>query len=407
MKKIRIFVIALFICGMFEPHLANADGASKVTVLTSEGDNISLKNSFGGEVEKSINGLFTDTEDNERPHGELSRVLTVRSESIDMAVSDIYIRISADKKRAVNNAEIEITDSYGNTAEISELSKTADDGTSSYIKDYYLGSFNSKSEFETRMYTVVASDCEDVDFSIVSVSQNNDVNDENRAECSIKKVGNGAGEVLPGEYRLTVSDQVKLISADGSIVLYKAAGTKDETVVLNEGDTIEFCADVYLMSSDADDSLFNRCLHLFSRTLTQAVPGYCTEIYNGAISVYDENGNSEYSDRVDYISGNTAYKLNFGSVEGKSDKDKENKAGTIKIKDGLEYTVGIDIGAGNYTGTGSGTVRVYDGDGYIKSVIRLKKESSDKTGVDSYVFKLSEGDVFVAEGSIKFEQTDN
>lgn len=399
MRKIKILAAVLALCAVEPLCIANADGISKVTVMTSDGENVSLKNTFGGEVKKSIDGLLDDTEENEQPHEVLSNVLTIRSESTDMAVSDIYIRISADKKKTVKNAKVEITNSYGNKAEELKVSKA--DGC--YTKDYYLGSFNSKSEFDTRMYTIVASGCEDVEFEIVYVSENDNSYVEDEANSNIRTVGNGKGEILPGEYRLTTSKQVKITAADGKVSMFKASGTRGETVILNEGDAIEFFEDVYLVTASFD---FEKCLHLLSEVLIQDVPGYYTEICNGTVSVYDENGELRYSAAASYISDNVAYKLNCGGVE-REDEQQTVGVGTIKINEEIEYTVGTDIGVGNYTATGEGTVRVYDGDGYLKSVIRLKKDSSDKTGVDSYVFKLGEGEVFITEGNIKFKQTDN
>lgn len=395
MKFIRRGAVISLIAAVMLSASAMAADSSTVSLTTSDGANISFKNSSGDEIEKSIDEIILNEQQQSRKG--ISRVITVKSESPKLIPTDIYIRVSAPKKSTAEKFNIEITDSSGENIKASPIEVIEGENGKLYAKDIYLGCFNSKTVTETKIYTLIAEADEEIGLSIVSDPRRSTAV-QTEGIRTIKSVGSDKGQISPGMYYISTAKQLQISAADGTVTHFKAAGTAKvpELVYLNDGDTIEYYSVLYLTAkTDSVPLGFNSFLRI--------APGYCTDISEGEIRVYNEDGRLKSTGRSALYNGTTAYMLNHGSLKTEEYETVPQQEIT-ELVSGKIYTVGAEIGVGDYTGVGEGTVRVYDNSGYAKTVIKLKKENSDAEGVESYVFKLSEGETFVVEGDIEFRK---
>lgn len=80
----------------------------------------------------------------------------------------------------------------------------------------------------------------------------------------------------------------------------------------------------------------------------------------------------------------------------------ENKNGVMTLSAG-EYLCGKDIPAGRYVMSGSGRVRVYSGDGTVKSTVALKEKGENVNGVEEYIVNLLDGEKLSADSTVTLQ----
>lgn len=407
MRIFRKTAATVIIMGMLLASVPAMADSSTVSVSASDGFGISFKNSLGTEVEKPIDEIISGIGSDEQPKKNVSRVITVKSESEELTETDIYIRVSSREKAAVEKFDIEIADSAGNAIVPSEIYVNEVTENTMYVSEYHLGSFNCEMTSETRVYTVIADCSENVGISIVADTPGQNSGVAAKEVNTVKRIGDGTGKIAPGEYRITVGGQLKIVSSDGEVLLFKASGCNDELVQLNNGDRVEYGMMLYMQKSTSQNWDKYR-LPLYINSIIRMAPGYYTEFHNGEIRIYDENGALKQSRASAYFKDFDAYILNSGTLlseEAAVNTEPEEEA--VKLERDTIYTVGKEFASGTYEGTGAGIVRVYDSSGYAKTVIKLKKENSSAEGVESYLFKLLENETFVAEGDIEFKAYNN
>lgn len=133
--------------------------------------------------------------------------------------------------------------------------------------------------------------------------------------------------------------------------------------------------------------------------------GGCVEINCGMVKVYNKQGEFKYETYVSYEADKTGYILDEG-IGSISKTNQEVLGKSIKLNEGQKYVVDADFSTGSYTAKGSGTVRVYDSDGYIKTVIKLKQAGiPGDDGVESYTFRFDSNNSVITEGNIEITET--
>jgi len=367
--------------------------ASTVTVTAADGESISFDNSYAEEIGKPITQMLSDVGEDKI----IGSVISVRSDSIELIETDIYIRVYSKDKSAAENFKLEITDSAGKGIVASEI-KAVDDG---YAKDFDLGRFNSNTVTQTRIFNLISYENENVEISVISKPLKGGDYANKEGIRTVKRVGNITEEIKSGTYYLSTPKQLKITSPTGDIVMLKNAGEVNipTAVMLNDGDIIEYYGTLYL----SEENKNIKYLPYQTGTILQMIPGGMTYVKNGRLNVFDESGNMLLEKHSNFLKNASAYILNTTIPENESEAV-QGADTIIKLKAGTVYTVGIDVGAGNYEGSGEGKVSVYDSAGYIKTVIKLKNENSNTEGIKSYVFKLSENETFVVDGNIEFKE---
>ncbi|MDO5397894.1 MAG: hypothetical protein Q4G33_08175 [bacterium] len=225
-------------------------------------------------------------------------------------------------------------------------------------------------------------------------------------------------QLEPGTYLISGAKQMRIAGADNEVLLFKGKLSSNETVrtVLPAGGTLEYTGKIYLTAvneKELEDNKVNdaSAMSPFIYSPVKAVsfmkfmPGGCVEINSGIVKVYNKQGELKYETYVSYEADKTGYILGEGI--GSDDRTEQEAFGeTFKLNEGQKYVVGTDFNAGAYTAKGSGTVRVYDYEGYIKTVIKLKQaEIPGSNGVESYKFRFDLNDSVITEGNIEITET--
>ena len=270
--------------------------------------------------------------------------------------------------------------------------------------------------------------------------------DENTQDDNIQSdKNNNSIRLEPGKYYITGAKQVRILNSDGNVAVFKgkldnASPFKAE---LPSGGTLEYKGTLYLTkasesknedvsgASDADvqndEQLVSPQPEDYSSSQEQndikikqtvlspfkyspltsgdfmriSNIGYSV-INQGILEIYNDKNELKEERYIPYAADITGYILseNAGSTEKNTEMGE-----SISLNDGNTYTVGAELKEGSYSGKGNGTVRVYDPDGYVKTVIRLKDDKTPgNDGVNEYIFKLNINETVVPEGDIEFTE---
>lgn len=225
----------------------------------------------------------------------------------------------------------------------------------------------------------------------------------------------------PGIYLVSGAKQMRVTDADNEVLMFKGrlSGNEAVTAELPAGGTLEYAGKIYLTA--ANESVFDDVegengdspISPFRYSPINAVSfmkngaGGCVEINCGRVKVYNKNGDLTYETYVSYEAYTTGYILDEG-IGSVTLSEQEELGETFKLNDGQRYVVGTDFDEGEYIAKGSGIVRVYDPEGYVKTVIKLKQaEIPGSEGVESYSFRFGINDSVITEGNIKITETSN
>jgi len=230
------------------------------------------------------------------------------------------------------------------------------------------------------------------------------------------RVGEGADDMIsirPGAYLTVGARQLRVSDRLGRVTMFKGQlpGGQASLTVLNDGDTLEYSGVICLTLTDADykyDPLVTnaavldplRCFSIRQPSFVQLSDGGRTEIDGGAVRIYNRFGELCREGYSGYTGSVSGYILNAGYSGGEAAQSAAPKT-VLELYENVRYTVGVEIEAGNYLGTGSGTVRVYNTEGDPKTVIKLSP--GKREGVESYTFGLHEGETIMTEGSISLQ----
>ena len=246
--------------------------------------------------------------------------------------------------------------------------------------------------------------------------------DKENTNDNIQEEGNDEDNnvlIEPGVYLIYGAKQLRITDADNRIVLFKGKQNYGEALKaeLPSGGTLEYMGSLYMTRFDEEENnevseeskakTLNPLEYspIYSMSLLSLAAGGYTEINDGRLNVYNKNGELKSEVYIPYISEISGYILDEGIGSDDSGREEELYGDTITMEPGRTYTVGTDLNASKYLARGSGTVRVYDAEGYVKTVIKLKKtDTPGNEGVESYKFSLDLNNTVITEGSIDFAE---
>ncbi len=227
-------------------------------------------------------------------------------------------------------------------------------------------------------------------------------------------VGSEAGDIAPGIYIMSGARQVRITDKNRKVTLFKGQLPKGDTssTELKNGDTVEYSGRLYLTAvnetvNETADAILNPITYspIKNCSMLGLMSGYHTSAENGYVSVYNRKNELKACVRFEATENICGYIFNDGMILSEKEDEEEITGDSIELKSGVTYTVGSDFDAAAYLASGSGTVRVYDRNGYIKTVIRLKRpDKGSDDGVDSYTFKLNDSETLITDGSVEFRQ---
>lgn len=226
---------------------------------------------------------------------------------------------------------------------------------------------------------------------------------------TMRSVGSGKGNIEPGIYTISGTEQVRVTNDIGAVTMFRGRlnTNAEKGVELNDGYNIEFLGKMYLFKDNEEtNSLVDTFFYSPMKTISifQSMPGYYTEIKDGTAIIYDAMGEIKQTAYVYIPDGLSGYIFNGDKEDISKDTVPEPTGTPVKLNAGKTYVIGVDIAAGAYLASGSGIVRVYDAGGYVRTVIRLKKENSSGEGVESYIFKLLENETFITEENVELRE---
>ncbi len=263
--------------------------------------------------------------------------------------------------------------------------------------------------------------------------------DENAQDDNIRNdKNNNSVRLEPGTYYITGAKQVRILNSNGDILIFK--GRSDNTspfeAELPAGGVIEYRGTLYLtrVNESKSDEISRAAEALMGELEVSPQPENTEEtkefkqtvlspfrysplisgdfmkishsgysiINNGNLELYNAKNDLKEKAYIPYAANVTGYVLS----ENIGNSDHSTEVGErISLHDGQIYTVGVELKEGSYTGKGSGTVRIYNPDGYVKTVIKLKgEEMPGNDGVNEYTFKLNINETVIPEGEIEFTE---
>lgn len=239
--------------------------------------------------------------------------------------------------------------------------------------------------------------------------------DKEKTKDNIQTVENDGDKAVmlePGVYFIYGAKQLRITDADGKVVLFKGKqhGAESLKVELPTGGSLEYMGRLYMTRTENSENKVMTINPLeyspiYSMSLLSLETGGYTEITDGNLNIYNKNGELKSKVHVPYASAIRGYILNEGIGSDNSAQEEELEGETIAMESGRTYTVGTDLKESKYLARGSGTVRVYDADGYVKTVIKLKKpDTPGIEGVESYKFSFDINNTVITEGSIELTE---
>ena len=246
-------------------------------------------------------------------------------------------------------------------------------------------------------------------------SGENDTDDKTNVNEDTEEVWS---QIEPGIYLVSGAKQMRVTDADNEVLMFKGKLSSDETMAaeLPAGGSLEYSGKIYLTAANKavlEDSESNpaaptinpfRYSPVKAASFMKLCAGGCVEINCGRVKVYNKNGELTYETYILYEADTTGYILDdgFGAV---TQPEQEASGKTFKLNDGQRYVIGTDFDEGEYIAKGSGTVRVYDPEGYIKTVIKLKQAGiPGSDGVESYKFRFGFHNSIIPEGNIEITE---
>lgn len=225
-------------------------------------------------------------------------------------------------------------------------------------------------------------------------------------------------QLEPGVYLISGAKQMRVTGADNEVLMFrgKLSGNEAVRAELPAGGVLEYAGRIYLTAAAEEEAPDTGVEHtsvlspfryspVKAVSFMKLVSGGCVEIKRGNVKVYDKQGELKYETYISYEADKTGYILDEG-IGSESLAEQEMAGQTFKLNEGQKYVMGTDFDTGAYTASGSGTVRVYDSEGYIKTVIKLKQSGiPGNDGVESYKFRFALNDSVITEGNIEITET--
>ena len=227
--------------------------------------------------------------------------------------------------------------------------------------------------------------------------------------------------IEPGEYLIYGAKQMRIADADNRVVLFKGKQSGGEALKaeLPQGGMLEYMGKLYMtriekaetdqisVESNIERLAINPLVYspIYSISLFNIASKGYAKITDGTLKVYNKNGELKHQVYVPYISALSGYILNEGIGLNSSAQREELEGEKMLMESGRAYTVGTDLKVSKYLARGKGTVRVYDAEGYIKTVIKLKNsDTPENEGVESYKFSFNANNIVITEGSIELTE---
>lgn len=343
MKKfIAISSAAVIVSGIAVSAYAASE--SNVTVTNSSGKNVTYQYSSGDETSKSISGLMTELDSLTVKKRTVSQVITIKSDNEDDMKVDMYLRLSADSN--VRSTPTPSVDPSSSPEPVKSIEGTILDKYDIKITDASNDIVYS-TELDGR-YVYMNNNKYTEDLYIGRMNTQSD---------SETKVYTVTVTVPSG---ITASELSKLEDIDWSIVSRPTEETATPTPIATRRPTATpYIAATPAVAVSAETPLPLKTIPPVSTAVPEDTP------------------------------------------------EPEPTASPVVLKSGGVKRVGKsdDIQPGRYTATGSGMVRVYDSNGELKTSIRLKddNDTSDNSGVSSYVLNLLEGETLEYEDRVNLK----
>lgn len=217
----------------------------------------------------------------------------------------------------------------------------------------------------------------------------------------------------PGEYFITNGEQLRILGSDNQVLIFKGRIDKDTPLrtELPEGGILQFKGNIYLTrapESEGDGAYDGyimkpyRYSPITSGTFIRFSNEGCSVIEKGELKIYNAQGELKEEAYIPYAGNVSGYILNENAFMPRLQYEEGT---SLALEGGKTYTVGLDLDEGSYTGRGSGTVRVYDPEGYVKTVIKLKSsDTPGNDGVEEYTFKLNINETVITEGNAELTE---